>query len=51
MEQFLGCSVDLPEIWSEPLPIVTEALQNHQCHQGVRENLPDIPVIKMPVSA
>jgi len=42
--QFSG-EADLPEIWSEPLPVIIEALQNYQSHQGVWENLPDIPLI------
>lgn len=42
--QFPG-EADLSEIWPEPLPVVIEALQNYQSHQGVWENLPDIPLI------
>lgn len=33
---------DLPEIWTEPLPIVVEALQKYQTHEEAWANLPDI---------
>ena len=36
---------DLPEIWSEPLPIVVDALQTHQSVEELYKNLPDIKVI------
>ena len=37
---------DLPEIWSEPLSIIIEALEGRQDYLEVANNLPDIPVIK-----
>jgi hypothetical protein len=33
---------DLPEIWAEPLPIVTEVLTRSKTYQEVADNLPDI---------
>lgn len=36
---------DLPEIWAEPLPIVTDVLLNNKTFQGVADNLPDIELI------
>lgn len=36
---------DLPEIWSEPLPIVVKALTEYATVAQVAENLPDIEVI------
>lgn len=36
---------DLPEIWSEPLPVVVKALTEFTTMQQVAENLPDIEVI------
>lgn len=33
---------DLPEIWAEPLPVVTEVLIASQTYQDVADNLPDI---------
>ena len=33
---------DLPEVWAEPLPVVTDTLLNHHTYQEVAENLPDI---------
>jgi len=43
--QFPGAAA-LPEIWSEPLPVVIEALRNHETCEGVWKNLPDIDPIK-----
>ena len=43
--QFPG-EADLPEIWSEPLPIVVATLQTYKTYQGVSDNLPDIQLIK-----
>ena len=37
---------DLPEIWSEPLPIVVAVLEQYGSYDEVLKNLPDIPVIK-----
>ena len=36
---------DLPAIWSEPLPIVIQVLDNGQDYLDVSENLPDIQLI------
>lgn len=36
---------DLPEIWSEPLPVVIEALKNYKNIKELHENLPDIQVV------
>lgn len=36
---------DLPEIWAEPLPVVTEVLVNSKTYQEVADNLPDIELI------
>ena len=36
---------DLPEIWPEPLPIVTATLEAYNDVELVLENLPDIPLI------
>lgn len=38
--------VDLPEIWSEPLPEVTTVLKSSNNFHEVSENLPDIEIIK-----
>ncbi len=36
---------DLPEIWAQPLPVVTEVLMGFDGYRGVLENLPDVEVI------
>jgi hypothetical protein len=36
---------DLPEIWAEPLPVVTEALRQHKTIQSLVDNLPDVQLI------
>ncbi|MFT2112426.1 transglutaminase-like domain-containing protein [Marinomonas sp. 2405UD68-3] len=36
---------DLPEIWAEPLPVVTEVLINSKTYQDVADNLPDIELV------
>lgn len=36
---------DLPEIWAEPLGVVTELLTNSKSFQDVADNLPDIELI------
>lgn len=36
---------DLPEIWAEPLPLVTSVLENCRDFAEVLANLPDLPVI------
>ena len=33
---------DFPEIYSEPLPIVVDALQQYETYQALSDNLPDI---------
>lgn len=37
--------VDFPEIWPEPLPIVTRVLTSSKDFQEVAENLPDIEIL------
>ena len=39
--------VDFPEVWSEPLPIVVEALQNHDTVQSLAKCLPDLTIDQM----
>jgi hypothetical protein len=36
---------DLPEIWAEPLPVVTQALRQHKTIQSLVDNLPDVELI------
>jgi transglutaminase-like putative cysteine protease len=36
---------DLPEIWTEPLSVVVQALRQHKTIQDVSDNLPDIHLI------
>ena len=36
---------DLPEIWAEPLSVVTDTLSNHKTYQEVADNLPDIELV------
>lgn len=36
---------DFPEVWSEPLPLVVEALQQYQSVAELNRNLPDIQVL------
>lgn len=36
---------DLPEIWAEPLSVVTEVLERFDNYQAVADNLPDIELI------
>ena len=36
---------DLPEIWVEPLPLVTDVLINSCTYQEVADNLPDITLV------
>ena len=36
---------DLPEIWAEPLPVVTDLLVNSTTYQEVADNLPDIELV------
>lgn len=38
--------VDLPEIWSEPLPQIVDILERSNTFEDVAENLPDIEVIQ-----
>ncbi|MCV6624541.1 MAG: Cro/Cl family transcriptional regulator, partial [Cellvibrionaceae bacterium] len=37
---------DLPEIWAEPLPVVTQVLCRSNSYQEVAENLPDIELLR-----
>ena len=41
---------DLPEIWSEPLPVITQALRQYKTIQDVSENLPDVEVFSVKAS-
>lgn len=36
---------DLPEIWSDPLPIVVEVLTRCTTYEEVKGNIPDVPLI------
>lgn len=45
--QFPG-EADLPEIWSEPLPIIVETLRTYKTYKSVNDNLPDISVLHAP---
>ncbi len=36
---------DLPEIWSQPLPVVVESLETHHTYLDVANNLPDIELL------
>jgi hypothetical protein len=36
---------DLPEIWTDPLPIVIQALKQYKTVQEVADNLPDIELV------
>ncbi len=38
--------IDLPEIWSDPLPQVVEVLQRHKTVDEVYANLPDVQLIQ-----
>jgi transglutaminase-like putative cysteine protease len=38
---------DFPEIWSDPLPIVVEALQSYKSVEEFYKNLPDIQVLQL----
>ena len=39
---------DLPEIWSDPLPVVLNALRGYTTAEALQDNLPDLPVIGSP---
>ena len=36
---------DLPEVWSEPLPVVVTALSSYDTYDQVLANLPDIQLL------
>jgi hypothetical protein len=38
---------DLPEIWPEPLSIITETLERYNTYQDVADNLPDIALVNL----
>lgn len=40
-----GAERDLPEIWAEPLPLVTRVLETCEDVAQVHDNLPDVPVM------
>lgn len=37
---------DLPEIWTDPLPVVIDALHAHKTWDAMYENLPDIELLR-----
>ena len=37
--------VDLPEIWSKPLPVVVSTLKKYKTYEEVYKNLPDVALI------
>jgi hypothetical protein len=37
--------VNLPEIWSEPLPVVVSVFNKYKTYQDVYDNLPDIELV------
>ena len=37
---------DLPEIWPDPLPMIAEVLRRCRTYEEVRDQLPDIPLIR-----
>lgn len=39
--------MDLPEIWPEPLKVVTDVLESFTTWQAVLHNLPDVPVLRI----
>ncbi|MBV1919936.1 MAG: transglutaminase family protein [Pseudomonadales bacterium] len=41
---------DLPEIWSEPLPVVVEALSAYDDIAALYDNLPDVELMQRPTS-
>lgn len=43
--------MNLPEIWSEPLKVVTDALESNETYQEVYNNLPDIDLISVTASS
>ncbi len=45
IEEYL--EADLPEIWSEPLPTVVDALNAYDDIEALYDNLPDVEVIKI----
>ena len=42
----LEAEADLPEIWSEPLEVVTSVLEKYKTYNEVSENLPDVELIR-----
>ncbi len=42
----LQAEADLPEIWSEPLEVVTSVLEKYKTYNEVSENLPDVELIR-----
>lgn len=42
----LPSETNLPEIWSEPLTVVTSVLEKHKTYDDVYNNLPDVELIK-----
>lgn len=42
----LSGEADLPEIWTDPLPVVIEALHSYNTWDALWENLPDVALIK-----
>ncbi|MDO8289195.1 MAG: transglutaminase family protein [Parvibaculum sp.] len=44
---FSDGEADLPEIWTEPLPVVVKVLEMYNDYLQVAKNLPDIPVMRI----
>jgi transglutaminase-like putative cysteine protease len=38
--------IDLPEVWSDPLPVVVKALREAETVESLQLNLPDVPIIE-----
>lgn len=36
---------DLPEIWAEPLAVITHALKQFDTYQALADNLPDVELV------
>jgi len=34
--------IDLPEIWTEPMPMIVDVLEKYETYQDVNKNLPDL---------
>ncbi len=43
--------IDLPEIWAEPLSVVTQALETYSTYDAVLANLPDVEILPPKLSS